>query len=62
MSSGKHVDRKGEERVGIARLAFKGFLALVQEGKDVPMLDADDGQRYTLRSCIWGLLYQTLMT
>ena len=43
-SSGKRVDGR-EERIGMAHLAFKGFLAHVHEGKDVPMSDADDGQR-----------------
>ena len=38
-----------EEEVVMEHPAFKGFLAHVQEGKDVPTSDVDDGQRYALR-------------
>ena len=39
---------KERERVKMACLAFKSFLAYAHEGKEMPTSDADDGRCYTL--------------
>lgn len=49
MGPRKRCERK--ENVKMAHPAFKGFLTLAHEGKNVPKSDADDGQRYTLYLC-----------